>query len=441
MSAKIVSQSGTMLTLELSIELTGSMLDMENTVQDNLNEAGRLATAAALKQFDTDGQPIVVSQTKLTARTEQATQYYECPYGTIHVARYLYQSNEGGYTYCPMEDGARVFTTSTPRYAQIVSGLYSDLDGGKTQRTLFSLLRRETSKANIQNLAQAVATVAQVKEEKWEYDLPPLDAKVASVAVGLDGAYVLMRGDGWREAMCGTISLYDKSGERLHTSYFAAPPEHGKHEFHQKFDREIDRIRSRFPKALLVGLGDGAKDNWTFLERHTSELLLDFWHVSEYVHKAADAYWGSAQKWQESKNDWLEYWLHLLKHETGGASKLRAELKKRKKELKGAKATVVQKAITYITNHLDLMNYGSFVERCLPIGSGVIEASCKTVVKSRMCVSGAGWSQNGAGVVLSLRTLHLSKSTWDSFWSRIMRYGVPGARDFGTITPIDSTVI
>jgi hypothetical protein len=338
-----------------------------------------------------------------------------------------------------MEDGARIFTTSTPRYAQMVSGLYADLDGGKTKRHLYSTLRREPCKTHIQNLAEAVASVAQAKEEKWEYDLPELSAEVASVAFGLDGAYMLLRDDGWREAMCGTISLYDKSGNRLHTSYFSAPPEHGMQAFHSKMEREINRTKELFPKARYVGLGDGAKDNWTFLEKHTSELLLDFWHVSEYVHKAADAYWGTAQKWEESKKDWLEEWLHRLKHESGGASALIAELKTRKKELKGDKATTVQKTIGYMENNIELMNYALFVKRCLPIGSGVIEASCKTVVQSRMCGSGAGGSPTGAGVVLSLRTLHLSEPTWESFWNRVMRYGVPGAKNFGETKKAEAT--
>jgi hypothetical protein len=249
MTAQICKIEEGILTLELRIPLKGTMLDMENGIQDSLNEAGRLATIEALKTFDTDGRPITVSQTKLTARKQKATQYYECPYGSIHVERHLYQSNQGGRTYCPMEDGARIFSTATPRYAQIISGLYADLDGGKTKRTLFALLRRETTKSYIQDISAAVATVAQIKEEHWEYDLPELPAEVASVAFGLDGAYMLIRDDGWREAMCGTISLYDKSGERLHTSYFAAPPEHGKQSFHTKFEREINRTK-RFMQSL-----------------------------------------------------------------------------------------------------------------------------------------------------------------------------------------------
>lgn len=172
MAASLTKKRGNILTIELSIELDGDMLEMENRIQDELNHAGRIATAEALRKFDADGKPIIVSKTKLTARKQKASQHYETLYGIVSVERYLYQSNQGGYTYCPLEDGARIFLTATPRYAQIVSGLYAD--GGRTCRTLKALLRRDTVKGNVQNIAEAVASVAQMKEEKWEYDLPEL---------------------------------------------------------------------------------------------------------------------------------------------------------------------------------------------------------------------------------------------------------------------------
>jgi hypothetical protein len=434
MSATLTKRHGSLLTIELTIELGGSMLDMENTIQDELNKAGCLATSEALKEFDTDGSPITVAHTKLTARKEKASQHYESPHGVVSVERYLYQSNQGGYTYCPLEDGARIILTSTPRYAQIISDKYSHMHASEVQHDLFTTLRRSCSKNNVQNIADAVATIAQLKEDTWEYALPELESPVASIGIGLDGAYVFIKKEGWREAMSGTIALYDKAGNRLHTAYIAAPPEYGKQEFQAKMTREIERVKARFPKAKTVGLGDGAKDNWTFLTQHTSEQALDFWHVSEYVHKAADAYWGHSAKWRESKEEWLEKWHHTLKHEEQGASQLLAELKKRKKELGGKKATTVQTSIKYISNHIELMNYGSFVKRCLPIGSGVTEASCKTIVKSRCCISGAGWSHRGVGVVLTLRTLRQTKGTWETFWKRISRYGIPNAKQFGTKT-------
>ena len=427
----LMKSHGSLLTIELTFELNGSMLDMENHIQEELNKAGCLATTEALKRFDTDGSPIVVAQTKLTARKQKATQYYESPYGPVHVERYLYQSNEGGYTYCPLEDNARIILTATPRYAQIISDKYSRMHAGEVRDDLFSTLRRPCSRCNIQNIAEAVATIAQLKENVWEYDLPPLDAPVASIGVGLDGAYVFIKDEGWREAMSGTISLHDKKGERLHTAYIAASPEYGKQKIHAKMEREIARVKERFPKAATIGLGDGAPDNWSFLETHTDRCVLDFWHVSEYVHKAADAYWGSSMKWKESKEEWLEYWHHALKHESAGALTLLAELQERKKELSGSKAESVQKTITYLSNHLELMHYGEFVQQHFPIGSGVTEAACKSVVKSRCCISGAGWSLGGVGVVLTLRCLRQTKGTWEAFWSKIGRYGIPNAKRFG----------
>jgi hypothetical protein len=409
------------------------MLDMENHIQDDLNQAGRLATAEALKNFDTDGSPIIISKTKLTARKEKASQHYESPYGTVQIDRYLYQSNEGGYTYCPLEDGARIILTSTPRFAQIVSDKYSRMHAGDVVEDIFTSNRRTISRRYAPKLAEAVATIAQLKEDAWEYALPELEAPVSSIGIGIDGTYVLIKEEGWREAMCGTIALYDKKGNRLHTAYIAASPEYGKQKFQEKMIREVARMKEIFPKANTIGLGDGAKHNWTFLEQHTDEQVLDFWHASQYVHKAADAYWGFSSKWKDEKDAWLDEWHHILKHDTRGVDKLLSELKVQKGELKGTKSDTVQTSITYIENHLALMRYGSFVKRCLPIGSGVTEAACKTVVKARCSISGAGWAHEGVGLVLTLRTLKLSEGNWDSFWSKISRYGVPYAKQFGNI--------
>ena len=59
----------------------------------------------------------------------------------------------------------------------------------------------------------------------------------------------------------------------------------------------------------------------------------------------------------------------------------------------------------------------------LPIGSGVTEAACKTVIKQRMCISGSRWKEVGASCVLALRTLKLTTGRWQQFWSYVMRHG------------------
>lgn len=101
------------------------------------------------------------------------------------------------------------------------------------------------------------------------YETPKLDDVVTTVSVSLDGTCVLMVNEGWREAMTGTITLYNNTGERLHTIYLGAAPEYGKANFLERLEREVYRIKLQYPNATYVGIADGARVNWDFLERHT----------------------------------------------------------------------------------------------------------------------------------------------------------------------------
>lgn len=62
------------------------------------------------------------------------------------------------------------------------------------------------------------------------------------------------------------------------------------------------------------------------------------------------------------------------------------------------------------------MQYADYIEKGWPIGSGVIETACKSVVKQRMCRSGQRWSIKGGQAILNLRTVVKSKR-WEGFWN------------------------
>ena len=100
-----------------------------------------------------------------------------------------------------------------------------------------------------------VGGIAQAKEELWKYDIPSLNEAITTIVVSLDGAYVLMRDDGYREAMVvGNISLYDVTGKRLHTVYIGEVPEYGKGTFFQHLEKEIATVKKQYPDALYLGL-------------------------------------------------------------------------------------------------------------------------------------------------------------------------------------------
>ena len=84
----------------------------------------------------------------------------------------------------------------------------------------------------------------------------------------------------------------------------------------------------------------------------------------------------------------------------------------------------LQECITYFGNHLHQMRY-ALRDKGMPIGSGVTEAACKTLVKQRLCCSGMRWTPEGAQIILSLRALVLTESRWHQFWQKINQYGVP----------------
>nr|CAA6821882.1 MAG: Unknown protein [uncultured Thiotrichaceae bacterium] len=61
---------------------------------------------------------------------------------------------------------------------------------------------------------------------------------------------VLTVNDGWREAMVGTLSLYNSEGQRQHTTYFGAAPEYDKAAFLKRYLKELAHIRTLYPDAL-----------------------------------------------------------------------------------------------------------------------------------------------------------------------------------------------
>jgi hypothetical protein len=423
MLAELVTHNGNEVTVQLKVTLTGSILEDEQALQQSLNAAGQIAMQPILKQFDTKGEPIRVNGIKHTVRV-RSPQTYETPYGPVEVERYVYQTSQGGRTYVPLENDARMVLNSTPRYAQMVSGKYARFGADSIRDDLLECNGREISRNYAKKLSDFVGAIAACHETEWEYDLPEFDQPVHAITLGLDGTCMLMHKDGWREAMCGSIAFYDTQGERLHTIYCSATPEYGKEKFKEKFSREIMRVKERFPDVLYIGLADGAKENWIFLKSYTKRLLLDFYHAREYIGKAASAIFGRDEI---NKQKWEENFSHDLKHKQGTAGRFIQELQTQRAHLDKKnfieREEEIRQVITYYENYKSKMIYARHIKDNLPIGSGVTEAACKTLIKQRMCISGSRWKEDGASCVLALRTLKQTVGRWQQFWSYVMRHG------------------
>lgn len=75
-------------------------------------------------------------------------------------------------------------------------------------------------------------------------DPDKLEQPISTVSIGLYGTCLLMREEGYREAMVGTLTLYDAQGERQHTIYLGTTPQHGKADFMARLEREIAHVKS-----------------------------------------------------------------------------------------------------------------------------------------------------------------------------------------------------
>jgi len=424
MAAEITKRDGNLITVSVTVRLEGPMLEAEESIQEAVNEVGMALEHENLVRFDTDGSPIQVGPVRLTSKG-QSPETYETPYGPVCVKRHVYQTAQGGKTYCPLEHDGRLILNSTPRWAKIVSYKYASLGADAVVDDLRECNGRTVSKRYCKMLGDAVGTFATAKEETWNYELPEFDRSVASAAVGVDGTCMLLLEDGWREAMTGTIALYDSEGERLHTIYLGATPEYGKATFHARFLRELDRVKAQYPDIPYVGLGDGAADNWSFLEPLTDRQLVDYYHASEYVGKASAAMFPGKKRAKE-RAAWLADRLHRLKHKQGAASRLLEEMEEfaATHTIRGQKLREgLKAAVTYFGNQKPRMHYAYHTARCQPIGSGVTEAACKVLIKQRFCKSGSRWKEEGASAVLSMRALKLTPGRWTAFWKRISQYG------------------
>ena len=245
-------------------------------------------------------------------------------------------------------------------------------------------------------------------------DIPP---EAVSASVSLDGVMVALRAgeDGrneacWREAACGTVAFHDRDGERLKTLYFARMPESGKLALKAQLASEVAHIRQARPDIAITAVADGAPDNWTFLERLSAEAeTIDFWHACEHLRTASD---------HAVDPRWFETYRHVLRHDPQGVVKVIRALRYLRDKAAGRNHTI-ERELAFFRKHRKRMRYRNISDRSLAIGSGVVEAACKTLVTQRLKRSGMRWGLQGGQAVLTVRAL-IKSGRFDRAWDTLM---------------------
>jgi hypothetical protein len=166
---------------------------------------------------------------------------------------------------------------------------------------------------------------------------------------------------------------------------------------------------------LIVFLGDGAAWVWELARVNFpgAVFILDFFHAAEHLEWLAAALFG--EKTDTAKAQW-EQWAKVLKEQPDG---LEIVLRQARQALprRGNRREAALKQIAYFESNTNRMRYAEYQARGLFIGSGVIEAGCKTIIGQRLKQSGMFWGVAGAQNVLDIRSL-LENRQFEQFWNQ-----------------------
>jgi hypothetical protein len=280
-----------------------------------------------------------------------------------------------------------------------------------------------------------------------ENTVPP---STQALVVSLDGVNVLLREPGekkgrknkranettsttiaptsYHNAMVGSASFYGMDKEdkpqRLSSIYTARMPQEKSVAFKDDFERMIFVVEEKItatgkslPKILLTDghlMIKGFAHESTVLQRY--EKLLDFYHATEHLSKAAEAMYGEKTdmaKW------WYSKWRAALKTESNAPAAILRSMNgfQLRTKLSTKRSEELKTEITFFRKNKKLMKYQDFISRGLPIGSGPIEAAAKTIVKQRMCRSGMSWSRTKGQHVLTIRAF-VQSGLWENAWSQ-----------------------
>jgi hypothetical protein len=176
--------------------------------------------------------------------------------------------------------------------------------------------------------------------------------------------------------------------------------------------REAERLKFREADERIANV-DGA--SWIPPQLEDAELRLhgiglDFYHLSENVHKARRRIYGEENPQGQA---WAGQLLHIFKHE--GYERAYDELTTWQAVLRGRKRAAATKLLNYVVERRNMINYPQFAAKGWQIGSGPTEARCKTST-ARLKRSGQRWDRRSAEQVAALANLRDS-GQWDAYWS------------------------
>jgi hypothetical protein len=412
--------------------------EFERDLHARLMELERDVVAAEMTKLDVDADAVVIAG-KVHRRVLRQSQTYVTAAGEVVVERTLYKdrTDAAGRCVSPMELTIGVVGDFwTPRAAQQALWVVTQMTPAKAAELFDRVGGMTPSKTSLDQLPKRVAARWEGHRERLEAALRDglaIPEGTVSIAVSLDGVLAPMEGTevtgarhdaaaegritkgplGYREIGCATVGFCDAKGDLLGAVRFARAPEANKVTLKAMLAAEVTALLRAQPALRLMKVADAVADNWTFL---TATLpagaeAIDFFHASEHLHAALAAAYGDGTRETTFRYETLR---DVLRDQVGGVQKVIGALAYLTS--KYPRRDVIRRARNYFRTHRARMRYAELTAQGLMIGSGVVEAACKTLVTQRLKHSGMRWSAGGAQAILTPRGWDQS-DRFDEAWA------------------------
>jgi hypothetical protein len=320
------------------------------------------------------------------------------------------------------------------RRIQAVVGQEAPFDHGRQQMKLLADLE-VTTKA-VERTAEAIGEDIAAGEQKdiqraVQLNLPTVVGKAVPIQyVQMDGTGIPVvpketvgrqgKTEGQpshtREVKLGCVftqTTWDKEGYPIRdpdsTTYTGAietAEEFGKRIYVEAWKRGWSRAEKK------VVMGDGAEWIWNLAEQHFpgAVQIVDLYHARQHL-------WELARKLHPNEEANQKAWIKVHQQrllDKGKIEKLVVSLR----SIDSGNPEVAEKVRTeadYFERNAERMRYPEFRRQHLFVGSGVIEAGCKTVIGSRLKQSGMFWTVRGANAIIALRCCYLN-GRFEDYW-------------------------
>jgi hypothetical protein len=415
--------------------------EMERTLSEQCGALEREGHRVILQALDIDRKQVEIGGQRHTRVGRSEATYYTMA-GPVAISRALYRCDgkRNAKVVDPVSLRAGVVEGGwLPRTARVMGHLVQQGTSREAEETARQMGRLPYSRSSFERVAHElgglyVAAHADIEDALIAACVVP--AAAHSVSVSLDRVAVAIEeprarkagrpSEGaakkpvtraWRMAYCATVTLHDLEGEALHTIRYGRMPLGNVATLCEAVAGDVFALLQKRPSLAVTTLADGAAEMQDLLaayistERlgvHVVHHLVDFWHVIEKLGQAAQLLYGAA-----AAHPVVQRWKLLLCNSDHAVSRILGELERSgKRNVRIGKTRPVHAAITYLENNRECMGYAPARRLGLPIGSGNVEATCKSLVQIRMRRPGSRWKHSTGEHIIQLRALALS-DRWD----------------------------